>query len=306
MELRRRNKGSFPSCIWMQAGVVARKECRLKFDCKSCRFDMVMLKIANENKRLKQLGLTPSGKKGKIRSWREALMEKPLWKRPCIHYMKRRIKDFRICTNEYKCPNCEFDQYFLDQYTVYAVVTPVNYVEFRHFKIPQGYYIHKGHTWVKIEEGNIARIGLDDFIVRLLGPFDQIEFPFIGKKLQQGKPNIQLRKGKRQAKVLSPISGVITSINSDVMKESAIINDDPYSKGWLVRVYCDDLKYELRGLMIAQESYDFLKEEVEQLYDLVEKTIGPLSVDGGYLDSSIYDKIPDLGWRKLKRLFLRT
>ena len=302
----KKNAGMFPPCIWMQAGVVAKKECRSKFDCKSCHFDMVMLRIANENKKLRALGLPLSGRRGRIRSWREALMEKPLWKRPCIHYMKGRIKDFRICTNEYKCANCEFDQYFLDQYTVYAVVTPVNYVEFRHFRAPQGYYLHHGHGWVKIEEGNMARIGLDDFVVRLLGPFDRVRFPLIGKKIEQGKAHIKLYKGRQQAKVLSPISGIITSINSELMKDSTLINEDPYSKGWLMMVHCDDLKYEIKELMIAQESYVFLKEEVERLYRLIENTIGPLSTDGGYLEKYIYNKIPKLGWRRLKKLFLRT
>ena len=306
MKPSKKSTGMFPQCIWMQAGVVVKKECKLKFNCRSCRFDIVMLKIANENKRLRERGLIPSGKRGKIRSWREALMERPLWKRPCIHYMKGRIKSFRICTNDYKCANCEFDQYFSDQYTVYTVVTPVDYIEFRGFKIPQGYYLYYGHSWVKIEEGKMVRIGLDDFILRLLGPFDQVKLPFIGKKIEQGKTNIELYKRKRLAKVLSPISGVISAINLEVMKDGTLMNNDPYSKGWLLRVYCDNLQYELKELMIGQESHNFLKKEVNQLYNLIEETIGPLSIDGGYLDKYIYDKLPRLGWRRLKKIFLRT
>ena len=81
--------------------------------------------------------------------------------------MKRRI-GFRACTNEYLCGNCEFDQYFDDQYAVHAVVKPVDVLDIDGFKIPQGFYLHKGHTWVKIEKDQTVRVGLDDFALRML------------------------------------------------------------------------------------------------------------------------------------------
>jgi hypothetical protein len=132
----------------MQAGVVLEKCCLTNYDCNACRFDRAMRRVALENQRIKGEGKIPQGKRGKIVFWKERLKELPTWKRPCLHHMKGRI-DFRACMQDYKCGNCEFDQYFSDQYTVHAVVRPVDVLDVKGFKLPHGYYLHRGHTWVK-------------------------------------------------------------------------------------------------------------------------------------------------------------
>jgi len=108
--------------------------------------------------------------------------------------MKGKI-DFRACTHGYHCADCEFDQYFDDQHQVHAVVTPVDTMEIEGFKIPQGYYFHKGHTWAKIEEGSTVRVGMDDFSLRLLGPLDSIKAPLVGKESNRNR-QISLSAGE--------------------------------------------------------------------------------------------------------------
>jgi glycine cleavage system H lipoate-binding protein len=87
----------------------------------------------------------------------------------------------------------------------YGVVQPVDVLDIKDFKIPHGYYLHRGHTRVKIEEGSTARIGLDDFALRLLGPLDRIEAPLIGKELEQDRGDILLGRGSNAARVQSPV-----------------------------------------------------------------------------------------------------
>ena len=153
-----RLSGKDDPCIWMQAGVVPRKYCDIDYQCPECRFDRVLSHAAYENLMLKQTDRLTEGKRGKIVFWKDRLKSLPISKRPCIHNMKGRI-DFRSCTNEYRCGNCDFNQYFQDQYAVHAAVNPVDILDIRGFKIPQGYYFHRGHTWVKIEEGSSVRVG---------------------------------------------------------------------------------------------------------------------------------------------------
>ena len=194
------------SCIWQQAGVVAHKICGIDYHCESCQFDRALRRTARKNKQLRQISQTPTGQSGKIVFWQDRLRELPTWQQPCLHHMKRRI-DFRACTNDYQCGNCEFDQYFSDQYTVHAVVRPVDVLDIKSFKLPHGYYLHRGHTWAKIEESSTVRIGLDDFALRLLGPLDRIEAPLMGKTVAQGHGYILLNRGSKTAKIQSPVSG---------------------------------------------------------------------------------------------------
>lgn len=289
----------------MQAGVVPRKHCEGDYNCAECRFDRVIGRIAQDNAKLSQTGRVLKGKRGKIIPWKEKLRALPPSRRPCLHHMKGRI-EFRPCTHEYRCGNCDFDQYFHDEYSVHTVLRPVDFIEVKGFKIPQGYYFHRGHTWTKIEEGSSVRIGIDDFALRLLGPFDCIEAPLMGKEVKQGGTDIGVRRGGHRARLLSPVSGVVTAVNLKLRERAKLASDDPFSGGWVLRVHSGNLRQDLKNLMINQESRDFMAEEVERLHQLIEEAAGPLPADGGYFGYDIYGNMPQLGWEKLSRIFLHN
>jgi glycine cleavage system H lipoate-binding protein len=292
-------------CIWMQAGVVRHKFCDIDYQCEACRFDRALRRTARENSRLRQLGEFPPGKSGRIVYWKDRLRELPAWKQPCLHHMKGRI-DFRACTHDYQCGNCEFDQYFSDQYTVHAVVRPVDVLDIKGFKIPHGYYLHRGHTWVKIEEGSTVRVGLDDFALRLLGPLDRVDAPLLGKEVKQDRDDILLSRSSNTARVQSPISGVVTDINPELRERGSLANQDPYTQGWVMRLHSQNLRQDIKNLMIGEQASQYLDGEIDRLYEVIEEEAGPLAADGGYLGDDIYGNLPQTSWQKLTRQFLRT
>ena len=289
----------------MQAGVVRRKDCRIDYDCTACRFDSVMRRVAADNLQLREDGHTLSGKRANIIFCHEKLKNLPSSKRPCIHYMKRRI-DFRACNQDYQCGNCEFDQFFNDQYSVHAVVRPVDVIDIKGFKIPHGYYLHPGHTWVKIEENDMVRVGLDDFALRLLGPLDHIEAPLMGKEVRRDQADISLTRGPNAAGILSPISGVVTAINAELRDRGNLANQDPYTDGWVMCLHSTHLRQDLRELMIGNQASDYLDDEIDRLYEVIEEEAGPLAADGGYLGDDIYGNLAPNVWEKLTRKFLHT
>jgi glycine cleavage system H lipoate-binding protein len=292
-------------CIWMQAEVVHRKFCFSNYECPVCRFDRALRRVCDENQRLKKEGKIPTGKKGRLILWKDKLKQRPDRKRPCLHHMKGRI-DFKACNRDYRCGDCEFDQYFHDQYAVHAVVRPVDFMDIDGIKIPHGFYLHKGHAWVKVEEGDEVRIGLDDFALRVLGPLDNISAPLMGKTLEQNRGDIILRRGSNRAKVLSPVGGVVTAINPKLRNRGGLANQDPYADGWVLRAHSKNLRKDLRNLMIGDEAKDFFKIEIDRLYQVIEDTAGPLAADGGQLGNDIYGNIPRVGWDRLVRLFFHT
>lgn len=303
--LENRQENNQDPCIWMQAGVVNRRICQSDYQCTTCRFDRALRRVCEKNSRLKEHGKTLKGKQGKIVFWKEKLKERPLWQRPCLHHMKGRI-EFKACNREYRCGDCEFDQYFNDQYTVHAVVRPVDFLDIDGFKIPQGFYLHQGHAWIKVEEGSEVRMGVDDFALRLLGPLDQIEAPLVGKTLKQDRADIMMRRGRHKAKILSPVSGVVTAINTRLREQGDLSNQDPYSDGWVLRAHSKNLRQDLKNLMMGRETEDFFTKEVDRLYSVIEEEAGPLAADGGQLGHDIYGSIPQVGWKRLVNCFLHT
>jgi glycine cleavage system H lipoate-binding protein len=292
-------------CIWMQAGVVAKKFCRLQYQCAACAYDRALRRVASDNQQLNKEGKIPKGKRGRIAFWKDKLRELPAWKQPCLHHMMGHI-EFRACTNDYHCGSCEFDQYFSDQFAVHAVVQPVEVLNIRGFKIPQGFYLHPGHTWAKIEEGAMVRVGLDDFALRLLGPLDQIEAPLMGKQLEKDRADISLTRETNKAMLLSPVSGVVMDVNSELREKGSRIGRDPYTEGWILRLHCANLRRDLKNLMIGDQAGEFIHREVEHLYRIIEETSGPLAADGGYLGDDIFGHLPQVGWQNLTHTFLRT
>lgn len=300
-----RQRSSVDPCIWMQAGVVKKKSCTRDFHCTGCRFDRVLRRLARKNHLQSVAGTPVEGRRGRIVYWAYKLRELPAHRRPCLHSLKRRI-DFRPCTNDYVCHNCEFDQYFQDQFLVHAVLKPVEMKTIAGFRVPQGFYLHRGHAWVGMAPGGQVRIGLSDFAVRLLGPMDRIDLPLLGKPLKQDQEGIVMHRGGLKAGLLAPVSGVVTAFNPEIGTPPRSLADDPYGKGWLLMVQPTNLREELHQLKMGDEEVTaFIIDEIAGLHQALESHLGPLAADGGQLSDDILGKLPNTAWETITRLILK-
>lgn len=292
-------------CIWMQAGVVARKICLRDFACRDCPFDLALRRVVRENETRKRGTPPAAGRRAAIVAWQKKLNCLPLWRRPCLHHLKGRIA-LRACNGDYLCGSCDFDQFFNDQYAVFAAVRPVSALNIHGVRLPQGVYLHPGHCWVSLEEDETVRIGLDDFSLRVLAPLDRVDAPLIGKRLNQNHPAIGLRRGERHAWALAPVDGVVTEVNPRLREEGVPAGADGYADRWVLRAHAPELRKNLRDLMIGEQASAFMQTEIDRLFRMVEEKAGPLATDGGELGRDIYGHLPQLGWDELAAAFLRA
>jgi glycine cleavage system H lipoate-binding protein len=291
------------SCVWSQGRLSLRKLCDKNHRCAECPLDKSLSESATKNRDARRQGKIPLVPDGRIAFTRERLQLLPKGERPCLLYANGLI-DYKICCKNYECLFCEFDRYFSEQHQVHAIVRPLDVLNVRGFRLPQGYYFHMGHTWVRIEEKADVSIGLDDFTLRLLGPLDHIEAPLIGNAVHQDKPLITIGRGLHRASVLSPVSGVVSTINLSVKENPAITGEDPYARGWILKVHADNLRQDLKSLLIGGESVKQLEQEIERLLREIEMTTGsslPFSAD---VNDDMTHHLPDIGWERLIRLFL--
>jgi glycine cleavage system H lipoate-binding protein len=292
-----------PACIWMQAGVVKRKRCAVDYACGTCRFDKSLRRAAEENRLRSARGESRATARRRIVYWSDALLALPAHRRPCVHSMKQRI-GFRNCTNAYVCGSCEFDQYFQDQFAVHAVLKPVAVQEIQGVQFPQGYYLHQGHSWLRMESGGEVRIGLDAFASRLFGRLETVDLPLMGKPLKQGQGSIGLGRQAWQAELLAPLSGVVTAANTQVLERPGLVEKDPYGEGWLLMAYADDLRSDMKALLMGEEASSHLEKEIEALHTIIETQLGPLAADGGQLVGDIFSHLPQDCWDEVANRFL--
>ena len=96
------------------------------------------------------------------------------------------------------------------------------------------------HEWVKIEE-QTATIGITDFAVDELcsgneGDLVYCDLPEIGRVIDAGETFGEIEAVKAVSDLNSPVSGEVVEVNRDIEDHLEILSDDPWDRGWLIRV----------------------------------------------------------------------
>ncbi len=91
------------------------------------------------------------------------------------------------------------------------------------------------HEWISLE-GDIATIGITDFAQRELGDIVYVEVETIGKSLEAGAVFGTVEAVKTVSDLFLPVTGTITELNKDLANEPELVNNDPYGKGWMVKM----------------------------------------------------------------------
>lgn len=277
-------------CIWMQAGVVAKKDCNHHHDCTTCKYDSAMIKQAVAGKHL---------------SWQESLRRRDSVDRACRHALTGRV-EHRTCAMNYNCSHCDFDQLFEDTLAPGKGNQGVRMIDVKGFQLADGYLFHNGHTWALVESGGIIRVGMDDFTFKVLGGPDGFDLPLIGQELNHNKPGWGIKRNQNLADILSPVNGIITKVNPSVAASPVMPEHKPYEDGWLFTIHNSDIKGAVKHLMADDASETWLNGEITALEEMIESVAGPLSADGGLLMKDVFGNLPALGWKNLTQRFLKS
>ena len=113
--------------------------------------------------------------------------------------------------------------------------------------VPSDLKYSRTHEYVKIE-GSQAVVGITDYAVNSLGDIVYVELPEVGKVFPKGQEIGIVESVKSVSEIYSPLSGKIIEINKEAVKNPQIISQDPYGKGWLVRIQIEKLE-EINSLL---------------------------------------------------------
>ena len=97
----------------------------------------------------------------------------------------------------------------------------------------------KDHEWVKVE-GNLAIIGITDYAQGELGDIVYVEVEALGENLQKEEIFGSVEAVKTVSDLFLPVSGKITELNGDLEDNPELINEDPYGKGWIIKMEIED------------------------------------------------------------------
>jgi glycine cleavage system H protein len=116
--------------------------------------------------------------------------------------------------------------------------------------------VSKQHVWVGVEDRHV-HLGLTNYIQGALGAVLSVELPDIGDTIEAGEIFAEIESSSTVHELVSPVTGRVMAVNPALEDQPAIINEDPYSEGWLIEVRLKN-EAELESLMDMDEYYHFV------------------------------------------------
>jgi glycine cleavage system H protein len=116
--------------------------------------------------------------------------------------------------------------------------------------------VSEQHVWVGVEDQHV-QLGLTNYIQSALGAVISVELPDIGDKIEEGEVFAEIESVSTVHELISPVTGTVLAVNPHLEDHPTVINEDPYSDGWLIEVRLRD-ESELDALMDMDEYYHFV------------------------------------------------
>ncbi len=127
--------------------------------------------------------------------------------------------------------------------------------------IPEGLRYHTEHEWLR-QENETAVLGITHFAQDALGDVVYIELPKIGAEVRSGQEIGEVESTKTTSAVYTPVSGKILAVNEALRDKPELVNQDPYEKGWIVKIQLTNPS-EVKQLMDAKQYGAYLQEKAD-------------------------------------------
>jgi glycine cleavage system H protein len=93
----------------------------------------------------------------------------------------------------------------------------------------------ESHEWHKVE-GDLVVIGITQHAVDELTDITYVQLPAKGKAVTAGKNFGEIESVKATAELYSGVTGEVAEQNAAVIADPSLVNQDPFGKGWLIKV----------------------------------------------------------------------
>jgi glycine cleavage system H protein len=178
---------------------------------------------------------------------------------------------------------------------------------------PQGLYFSKNHTWAHMLRSGDARIGIDRLLLNLTGEVELRMLKDRGSLVRKGEELYEIARDGKRLTIASPLSGRVTSLNSDLRDDPALLHEDPYGKGWICSIRPENWLTEVTGFHFADGANAWLKNELARIRDFMAAAAGRFNPeaqavymqDGGEPADFPLASMPAEVWNDFQNEFLK-
>jgi len=102
--------------------------------------------------------------------------------------------------------------------------------------VPADLKYARSHEWVRTLADGVVEMGISDHAQQALGDLVFVEVPAVGRTLQQGEACAVVESVKAASDVYAPVAGTVVAVNEALAQSPELINQDPYTGGWILRL----------------------------------------------------------------------
>ncbi len=176
-------------------------------------------------------------------------------------------------------------------------------------RVPEGIFFTRSHTWLNLFPSGKVRLGIDDFVGRMVENPQIIFLKKSGESISRGEPLLTMKEDEHLLTVRSPIDGEIESINEELPRHPDLLKDLLFSDGWAYTIKPRKFS-EIKGLLLGTETREWMRAEFGRLRDFFagishNGTIAPaLLQDGGPPMAGVMKTMDDAVWQNFEHEFL--
>src|SRR6478735_2563623 len=102
-------------------------------------------------------------------------------------------------------------------------------------QVPSDLKYAQSHEWVRVA-GDTATVGITDHAQHELTDVVFVELPEMGRKVKAGEACAVVESVKTASDIYAPVSGEVIEVNQPVVDDPALVNREPFAKGWFFKV----------------------------------------------------------------------
>ena len=115
----------------------------------------------------------------------------------------------------------------------------------------------------KDESGKVT-VGMDELGLDSLGELAYLTLPGAGTPVEMGKAMGSMEAAKMTGELYAPVSGIVIEKNDAVLQNPLLVNEEPYDKGWLVKIKPTNWEEESVSMVTGDKLAPWIEAEIER------------------------------------------
>lgn len=187
----------------------------------------------------------------------------------------------------------------VDNIVLEEIVKPLNE---NNISVPAGLLYSKNHLWLFMEKDGTIKLGIDDFLSKVIGKITKLDMKKNGEMIERGKPAFYVIQNGKKIYINSPISGKVIMNNENYISNSYFYN-------WIYTIEPLNWKRESDFLLLCEKYKESLSNEFNRLKEffsslIINNNCKLVLQDGGEIKENILENYgPDV-WEDFQNKFI--